>query len=433
MAAPVAVSSGHEITGNTRSALSAMTTIFFMWGFLTVLNGDILVPHLKSAFSLTHSQSLFLQFLFFIAYLVMSVPAARVLAAIGYKRSIVLGLVIMAVGAALSIPAARLASFEIFLIGSFILGTGITLLQVAANPYVAVLGRAATAPARLNLVQAFNTLGDVLAPLVGAYLIFGRSTTGVIVGGEAGASVTTAQRLADAQTVEMPYIVLTLVLLALALFIWRARLPDIPAEQRRLPAAERAKLSLWNHRNLVWAVPAIFFYVAAEVSVGSTLVTFISRPEIGNLSHETAAKYVVIFWGSMAVGRFAAGGLLRRVSAEMALGVASVLSIIMIGCAIVNQGGWAMWPLLLVGLCNSIMFPTIFTLGIRGLGPLTEEGSGLLIMAIVGGALAYFQGQLADRFGIQLSYVLPALCYVYILAFAVFGMRGVAVPSADHH
>ena len=421
----------HTVTGGrTGPALSVMTTIFFMWGFLTVLNGDILVPHLKSAFSLSYRQSLLVQFLFFIAYFVMSVPAARVLARVGYKASIVIGLVIMAGGAALSIPAAHYASFEAFLVAAFVLGTGITLLQVAANPYVAVLGTPATAPARLNLVQAFNTIGDVLAPLIGAYLIFGRSATGVVVGGDAGAAISRAQRLADARTVELPYVILTLVLLGLALFIARAKLPDVPAEQRRLPPAERAKLSLWAHRNLVWAVPAIFFYVAAEVSVGSTLVAFLSRPEIGNLSHEAAAKYVVAFWGSMAIGRFAASGLLRRIRAETALAVASLAAMVMVGCAIVFTGAWAMWPLLLVGLMNSLMFPTIFTLGIRGLGPLTEEGSGLLVMAIAGGALAYFQGRAADVWGIQASYVIPAACYLYILAFALVGTRAThALPD----
>lgn len=417
-------------TGTSRGALGAMTTIFFMWGFLTVLNGDILVPHLKSAFSLSYRQSLLVQFLFFIAYFLMSIPAARVLARLGYKMSIVTGLAIMAGGAALSIPAAEYASFEAFLVAAFVLGTGITLLQVAANPYVAVLGSPETATARLNLVQGFNTIGDVLAPLIGAYLIFGRSVTGVVVGGDAGAAITPAQRLADARTVELPYVILTLVLLGLALFIWRARLPDVPAEQRRLPAEARAKLSLWAHRNLVWAVPAIFFYVAAEVSVGSTLVSFISRPDIGNLSHESAAKYVVFFWGSMAVGRFAASGLMRRIRPEVALAVASLASMLMIACAILFHGGWAMWPLLLVGLFNSLMFPTIFTLGIRGLGALTEEGSGLLVMAIAGGAMAYVQGRAADTWGIQISYVIPAACYLYILAFALFGTRAThALPE----
>lgn len=433
MAGDVSTGRSRGIEGaGTGGALALMTTIFFMWGFATVLN-DILIPHFKDAFQLSYRQAYLVNSVWFITYFLMSLPTARVVARIGYKASLVLGLGVMASGALLFVPAAELFSYPLFLVALFVLASGVTLLQVAANPYVAVLGRAATASARLSLAQAFNTLGDTIAGPFGRHFILARSAAGVIVGAGAVAALSQSQRIADLKTVQLPYALIAAVLLVLALLVWLRRLPDMPIEQRRLPAAERAKLSLWAHRNLVWAVPAIAVYVLAEVAVGSSLVSFISSPEVAGISHEAAAFYLQFFWGGMMIGRFAGSYALRTIRPEVALGVAAALGTLLMLLVVFGHGPWVMWPLIAVGLCNSIMFPTIFTLGIRGLGTLTEEGSGLLIAAIVGGAGTYFQALVADRYGLQVSYLIPAACYLYILTFALSGARARRAARAAAH
>jgi FHS family L-fucose permease-like MFS transporter len=401
------------------AALVVLTGVFFIWGFATVLN-DTLVPHFKSAFGLDYSQSLLVQLAFYLGYFIMGLPAAKVLERTGYKLAVVLGLIGMAASAAAFVPAAVLESYDMFLVALFLLASSITLLQVAANPYVAVIGSPQTASSRLNLVQAFNSLGTTLAPLFGAYLIFGRSASGTAQG---AVTLSTQQRAADIHTVELPYVLIAVVLLALALLVWRVRLPDLGKETRRAARAERVKHSLWRHRNLVFGVPAIVLYMICEIGIGSTLVNFISRPDIGAMTHEQAGRYTVLYWGGAMTGRFVGAWLLRWILPGRLLSAVSIGALALAGIAITSSGHLAMWCLIAVGLCHSIMFPTIFTLGIRGLGPLTEEGSGLLIMAIAGGALAELQGKLADHIGLQLSYILPWACYLFILFYAVWGCR----------
>ncbi len=400
-------------------ALTVLAAVFFMWGFATVLN-DILVPHLKAVFQLNYGQSLLIQFVFYLAYLLMSLPAAKLLERIGYKRSIVAGLAGMAGSALCFVPAAGLASYGLFLGALFLLASAITLLQVAANPYVALIGPAATASSRLNLVQALNSAGTTVAPIFGGMLILARSSGGTVPG---DILLTPEQRLVDAQAVQLPYVLVSLVLIALAVLVWRVRLPDLAPESRRAAREERKLHSLWRHRNLVLGVPAIFIYLIAEIGIGSTLVSFISLPNIGAMSHADAAQYLSLFWGGAMVGRFAGAFAMRRLSAESMLTLVSVGALVLTLIAILGSGKVAMWCLIAVGLCHSVMFPTIFTLGIRGLGPLTEEGSGLLIMAIAGGALAALQGVIADHIGLQLSYLLPAACYIYVLFYAALGCR----------
>jgi FHS family L-fucose permease-like MFS transporter len=235
--------------------------------------------------------------------------------------------------------------------------------------------------------------------------------------------LTAQQRAADVQAVQLPYVLIAGVLVALALLVWRVRLPDLGQESRRAAQAERAQHSLWRHRNLVFGVPAICLYLLCEIGIGSTLVNFISLPTIGDMSHAKAARYLSLFWGGAMVGRFAGAALLRWISPERLLAAVSAGALILVLIAITSGGSLAMWSLIAIGLCHSVMFPTIFTLGIRGLGPLTEEGSGLLIMAIAGGAFSALQGVLADRIGLQLSYLLPAACYVYVLGYALWGAK----------
>ena len=397
-----------------------LACLFFMWGFITVINNTLL-PHLRSVFDLSYTQTTMIESVWFIAYFVASIPSARLIERIGYKSSLVVGLTIMAAGALGMVAAARLPSFPVTLVSLFVIASGITLLQVAANPYVAVVGRPESASARLNLVQAFNSLGTTLAPLFGGYLILGRSVSGTAAQGSA--ALTLAQRLEDAQSVQLPYLIVAAVLMGLAVVIARYPLPTLSVAARRAASEERRHLSLWKHRNLVLGVPAIFIYLIAEIGVSNLFINFVSQPQIGNLSHEQAAHYLFLLWGGMMVGRFAGSVLMRRLLPSAVLGASAAAAFVVMLVAAVAHGQLAMWALIAVGLFHSIMFPTIFTLGIRGLGPLTEEGAGLLIMAIAGGALVIVQGHIADLYGLQASFLVTAACELYVIYYAFWGSR----------
>ena len=423
MASPVSslpASQAAGITDTQKSALTLLASLFFMWGFITVINNTLL-PHLRSVFDLTYTQTTWIESVWFIAYFVASIPSAKLIERIGYKYSMVVGLLIMAAGALLMIPAARIPSYGVVLTALFIIAAGITLLQVAANPYVAVIGPPQSASSRLNLVQAFNSMGTTLAPLFGGYLILSRSASGNVEGG--AAALTMEQRLADAQSVQLPYFIVALVLVVLAIVIARYKLPDLDAAARRVDAQERKKHSLWKHRNLLLGIPAIFIYLIAEIGVSNLFINFVSAPDIGNMSHAQASNYLFLLWGGMMVGRFVGSHLMRSFPAEKVLSWASIGAFVVMMITVLGSGKLAMWSLICVGLFHSIMFPTIFTLGIRGLGPLTEEGSGLLIMAIAGGALVVVQGRLADMFGLQASFLLTAVCELYVLFYALWGCK----------
>jgi FHS family L-fucose permease-like MFS transporter len=330
------------------------------------------------------------------------------------------GLAVMAVGAFGMIPAARIPSYGITLASLFIISSGIALLQVAANPYVAVIGPPESAESRLTLVQAFNTTGDVLAIVFGRYLILSRTTGGTTM---EGTQLTAAERVADAQATQLPYLIVALVLVVLAIVIGRARLPELGEATRRANAEQRRHLSLWRHRNLVFGIGAIFLYVLAEIGVGNLFINFVSQPTVGNITHEQAAFYLTFVWGGMMVGRFVGAFVMRAIAPEKVLAAFALGALIVVLAATFAHGPAAMYGLILVGLFHSIMFPTIFSLSIRGLGPLTEEGSGLLIMAIAGGALVFVQGQIADRYGIQWSFIVTAACELYVLFYALWGCR----------
>jgi MFS transporter, FHS family, L-fucose permease len=402
-----------------KAALRLLASLFFIWGFITVINNTLL-PHLKSVFALNYVETTLIESVWFIAYFVASIPSAKLIERIGYRPSLVSGLLIMAFGALAMIPAARLPSYGLTLAALFVIACGITLLQVAANPYVAVVGPQSSAPARLNLVQAFNSLGTTLAPLFGGYLILGRSTSGTA---PTDAALTLAERLADARAVQLPYLIVAVVLIVLAIVIGRFSLPDMGPQMRRSSALERRHQSLWRHRNLVWGVPAIFIYLIAEIGVANLFINFVSQPTIADLTHEQASHYLFLLWGGMMVGRFAGSLIMRFLPGERVLATFATGALLTMLVTSFAQGPVAMIALILVGLFHSIMFPTIFTLGIRNLGPLTEEGSGLLIMAIAGGALVIIQGWLADHFGLQRSFLLTAMCELYVIFYAVWGSR----------
>ena len=409
--------------GTYRPALTLLASLFFMWGFITVINGTLL-PHLRSVFDLSYTQTTLIESVWFIAYFFASIPSAKLIERVGYQRAMVIGLGMMAVGALLMVPAARIPSYGVTLFALFVIASGITLLQVAANPYVAVVGPPETASSRLNLVQAFNSAGATLAPLFGGYLILGRSTSGTAAAG-ATTVLTPAERLADAQAVVLPYLIVAAVLAVLAVVIARFPLPAMGAATQRAAKQERRGHSLWKHRNLVFGIPAIFIYLIAEIGVGNLFINFVSQPNIGNLSHQQASNYLFLLWGGMMIGRLVGAAAMQKIDARHALAIASIGAAAVMLIASVATGHVAMWALISVGLFHSIMFPTIFTLGIRGLGPLTEEGSGLLIMAIAGGALVVVQGWLADRYGLQASFLLTAACEMYVLFYALWGAKPV--------
>lgn len=417
----------HAPSGSYGPALSLLASLFFMWGFITVINNTLL-PHLRSVFELNYTQTTLIESVWFIAYFFASIPSAKLIEKVGYQKSLVIGLLVMAAGALGMMLAASIPSYGVTLTMLFVIASGITLLQVAANPYVAVVGKPETASSRLNLVQALNSAGTMLAPLFGAYLILGRSKGGTA---SADTVLTQAERMADAQSVILPYGLVAGVLVVLAVIIARFPLPAMGSATQRLGREERKQHSLWKHRNLVFGVPAIFIYLIAEIGVANLFVNFVSQPDIANLTHEQAGKYLTFLWGGMMVGRFVGSAIMQKVDAGKVLAAFSVGAFVVMLVTVFTTGPVAMWALILVGLFHSIMFPTIFTLGIRGLGPLTEEGSGLLIMAIAGGALVVVQGYLADAYGLQASFLLTAACELYVLFYALWGSRPThALPDA---
>jgi len=410
-----------EPTTSYRVPLAIVTTLFFMWGFLTCLN-DILVPHLKPIFDLNYTQVMLIQFAFFGAYFLFSIPSAKIIDWIGYQRSMVVGLLTMGLGAFLFVPAASVPSYPLFLMALIVLAAGITCLQVAANPYVTVLGKPQTASSRLNLTQAFNSLGTFLAPFFGGLLILTAAPKSIQEIRSLAPDALQAYRLHEASTVKLPYIGLGIALVLLAVAIGSFKLPKIPQAQRQI--GEKVNDSIWKHPNLIFGAIAIFVYVGAEVSIGSFLVNYFSQPEIGGFTEKVAASFVAFYWGGAMVGRFIGSGLLQKVKTGHLLGICAVCAAALVTISMLSSGHFAMWSIILVGFFNSIMFPSIFTLGVAELGPLTGDGSGIMIMAIVGGALIPLaQGAVADRIGIHHAFFLPVICYLYILFFALSGSK----------
>ncbi len=418
-------------TTNVR-AMSIATMLFFMWGFLTSLN-DILIPHLKSIFSLSYAEALLVQFAFFSSYAIFAFPAGMIVDWIGYKRTMVVGLGVMAAGALLFLPAATTASFALFLGALIVLAAGITTLQVAANPYVANLGPERTASSRLNLSQAFNSFGTFLAPLFGGLLILGSATAlsqEKIKALSAGALQ--AYRTQEASTVRMPYAGIALALLALAVGLALIKLPPMSFTQDIRPGELNPTThdSIWRHSQLLLGALGIFLYVGAEVSIGSFLINYFGLPEIGHLTEASAAKYVSLYWGGAMIGRFAGSWLLTKVRTSLLLGLFALVATVLVGISMASFGGVAMWSIILVGLFNSIMFPSIFTIGLEGLGALTSKGSSLIVCAIVGGAIVpELEGVIADRIGLHHAFFIPVLCYIYIAIFA-FTRRRTSLTAA---
>ncbi len=414
-----------ELTKTNYAAMAMVTTLFFMWGLLTSLN-DILVPHLKLIFDLNYAEVMLIQFCFFSAYFVFALPSGKLIEKFGYKASMVAGLLTMGLGAFLFIPAASVPTFALFLSALIVLAAGMTILQVSANPYVAVLGPAKTASSRLNLAQALNSLGTTIAPFLGGLLIL----SGAPPTPETVRAMPDAQRaifrLHEASSVKLPYLGLGLCLVLLAVMIGLFKLPAFNSAGDQSHDASGSAKSIWTHTRLVLGAIGIFVYVGAEVSIGSFLINYLSQPEIGAMTVKAAAFYVSLYWGGAMAGRFIGAWLLQKIRTGTLLGLAALMAFLLVVATMLSFGSVAVWTIVAIGFFNSIMFPSIFTLSIDGLGPLTGKGSGVLVAAIVGGAIIpELQGIVADRIGIHHAFFLPALCYLYIAYFAFIGAREV--------
>jgi len=387
-------------------AFAAMTSLFFIWGFITALN-DILIPYLKGAFELSYLQAMLVQFCFFGAYFIVSPFAGKLIGKIGYLKGIVTGLCTIAAGCTLFYPAADMGAYWVFLGGLFVLAAGIAILQVSANPYVASLGKESTAASRLNLAQAINSLGHTLGPIFGSALIFGAVAS--------GASGT------DASAVKLPYLLIAGFCILVALVFKFLKLPTIETISAAPGDSTPSQGSIWQHKSLVLGVLAIFLYVGAEVSVGSFLVNYFMQSDIGGLTEKQAGDMVAYYWGAAMAGRFIGALLTRYIKPGYLLAFNGVVAMLLLIVTMNSTGDLAMYSVLAVGFFNSIMFPTIFSLAIRGLGPLTSRGSGLLCQGIVGGAiLPLIQGFVADITSVQISFIVPALAYIYILFYGFF-------------
>jgi FHS family L-fucose permease-like MFS transporter len=418
-----------------------------MWGSLTSLN-DVLIPYAQRVFSLSLAKSMLIQTAFFLAYFVFSIPSSKIIDWLGYKRAIVVGLLTMVVACIGFYPAARIPSFPFFLAALILLATGITILQVAANPYVAVLGRPQTASSRLNLTQAFNSLGTTVFPWVGAHVILGTTTNAI--------AQSTSQQANAIIRLYVYFFAVALFLLAIGFGM--SRLPKIESAEHRI--GEKLNDSIWRHPNLIFGAIGIFVYVGGEVAIGSSIANYLALPNIGgfassianpaaryNAALGEAARYISVYWMGAMIGRFAGAALLQKIKPGKLLALCAVMAALLVTVSVLTSGHVAMWSILAVGLFNSVMFPCIFTMGIAELGPLTGDGSGILNMAIVGGAIipwlvgkagdlinrAYYpamvQGETSWGQGIHYALIVATICYLYILFFAVSGSK----PNSERY
>ena len=415
--------SGQGTSGTYTAALSMVTVLFFFWGFVTSLN-DILIPHLKNIFDLNYTKIMLIQFAFFTGYFLFSLPAAKIVDTLGYKKTMVIGLITMAVGAFGFLPAAMIPSYPFFLAALMIVAGGMTALQVSANAYVVVLGNPDTASSRLNLSQAFNSFGTFIGPALGGFFILSAAPKSAEVLRAMSTQALHDYRVQEVSSVKMPYIVIGLSLLLFAILIGLFKLPPMAQAERH-----RAAGSIWKYPHLILGAVGIFVYVGAEVSIGSFLINYFAEPSIGNLTQQAASRYVSLYWGCAMVGRFIGSAILQKVKAGTLLGTFAVGAMALVATSMIATGHVAMWSIIFVGFFNSIMFPTIFALGLAKLGPLTGDGAGLLIAAIVGGAIIpVAQGWIADHIGVHHAFVLPVICYAYIVYYGLRGSRPV-VPS----
>lgn len=399
---------------NYTPALISLGVLYFMMGLITCLN-DTLVPFFKSGFTLSYAESSLVQFYFFLTYGVMSIPAGKIVEKIGYKNGMVLGFSIAAFGALLFFPASIFHQYALFLAALFILAIGIVLLQVAANPYVTILGPARTASSRLTLVQGVGSIGTTVAPILGSYFILSKLS----------------ESQASSEAVRYPYLGIAGMLILIAFVVYRLKLPKFKmgGNTKTVIDSQEAK-SIFSYRNLNFGIVAIFMYVGAEVSIGTFLTNYIS--DTLTIDVKDANTFVAFYWGSMVIGRLFGAYLLKVIKPSYVLSSCAAMAIILIGLSITSTGQLAVWSMIMVGLFNSVMFAIIFSLSVNGLGSYTTRASGFLSTAIVGGAIISFsQGFIKDNFTWQIAFLIPLVCYLYILFFGVSGHKSKFSISHD--
>jgi FHS family L-fucose permease-like MFS transporter len=395
-----------------------VAVLFFIFGFITNLN-MALVPHLRNIFTLPYAWAMLAESAFFLAYFVFSSPTSKLIETIGYKRTMVVSLFIQVLGCLLFVPAAKLVSFPLFLTAVFIVGAGVTALQTAANPYVAILGPESSAPVRLTLAQALNSLGGTIAPLIaGAYILTDPAST--------------ATKAAVADTVRGPYIAIAGGLLILGIAVAFMHLPQVVQTQSFRPAKEGDPIlsrSIWGYRHTVLGAVGIFLYVGVEVGLASIAVNYFKTQGVD--SAKSASFLVSLYWGGALIGRLLGSALLTKLKSNKLLGGFGISAALLLVVSMVSSGPVAIWTVVLCGFFNSIMFPNIFALGIKGLGPMTSKGSGLIMTAVVGGAIVpLLLGAAADRFGIQHAFVIPIFCYLFIAYYGLWGSKPTQTVTA---
>lgn len=427
MLAPGATPDGEAAAGATgRRLLPIVLALFFTWGLATVLV-DIVTPKLKHLFALSYAEATLTQFAFFIAYAVVSLPAGLLVSRIGYMRGLVLGLLVMAGGCILFAPAARVGLFPLFLVALFVMASGIAVLQVAANPLVARLGAPERAPSRLTLAQTFNALGTTIGPAIGAWAILGRDAPAPAEAATASPAALAAARQAEAAVLQGPFLAIAAILLALAILFWTLRgrvreSPAVPASGLGLDLLARPRLAL--------GALALFLYVGAEVSIGTLMVSYLAEPRVLGADPVTAGHLLSAYWGGALAGRIVGSVALRHVRAGAALAACALAASLLVTVSVVSQGSVAAWSLLAVGLANAILFPTIFAMAIEGLGARTAQGSGIVCMAIVGGAVVpVITGSLADHVGLGPALGVPVLCYLCVAVYGLANLRTARDPA----
>jgi FHS family L-fucose permease-like MFS transporter len=405
-------------TPNYTGPFITVAVLFFIFGFITNLN-MALVPHLRSIFDLPYAWAMLAESAFFLAYFVFSSPTSKLIETIGYKRTMVVSLFIQVVGCLLFVPAAKMVSFPLFLTAVFIVGAGVTALQTAANPYVAILGPEHSAPVRLTLAQALNSVGGTIAPLVaGAYILTDPAST--------------ATKAAVANTVRGPYIAIAAGLLMLGVAVAYMHLPHVSQTQEFRPAKEGDPIlgrSIWGYRHTVLGAVGIFLYVGVEVGLASIAVNYFKTQGVD--SAKTASFLVSLYWGGALVGRLLGSWVLTKIKSGRLLGGFGFAAALFVLISMFSTGQVAIWAIVICGFFNSIMFPNIFALGIKGLGPMTSKGSGLIMTAVVGGAIVPLAlGAAADKFGIQHAFVIPLICYLFIAYYGLWGSKPTRTVTA---
>lgn len=397
--------------------------LFFIFGGITSLN-DVIIPKLKELFTLNFFEASLVQFCFFIAYAVVGIPGAQLIKKIGYMRGAVAGLVTMLAGCLLFIPASQSATFGVFLLAYFVLATGVVLVQIVANPLISLLGPPSTTHSRLTFAQAFNSLGTTIFPYFGSILILGSLAT--VTADQLSGVELTAYRQAESQAIVNGYLGLALALAVIAGVVWLFR-NRLKGEQHEASSLVDG-LKLLARPRFGYGAACIFLYVGAEVAIGSFIVSYLMQESVLGLAEQDAGKLISLYWGGALVGRFIGSGLLRLVSPGLLLATAAAGAIALIGLSANSTGELAGYSLLAVGLMNSIMFPTIFSLACEKLGSKAADGSGIINVAIAGGAIIpALYGALADSIGLAAALALPAVCYAIIAGFGVFARH----PAKD--